>query len=117
MTDELPTPLPRFDHPPAARPPPSAILDNNIYSIDPNEFRTVHGKFCSIVDFYFYSFLGEDRQKIENMIYYDADISRQQAAQVLEFGGKHSFLIRARKGAGDCTNAPFVTGLKLAAVV
>ena len=61
----------------------------------------------------FLLFLGEDRQNIENMIYYDADISRQQAAQVLEFGGKHSFLIRARKGAGDCTNAPFVKGLKL----
>ena len=47
------------------------------------------------------------------MIYYDADISRQQAAQVLKFGGKHSFLVRSRKGASDCMSAPFVTGLKL----
>ena len=42
------------------------------------------------------------------MVYYDADISRTQAAKVLEHGGKHSFLIRARKGAPDCSQAPFV---------
>ena len=42
------------------------------------------------------------------MVYYDADISRVAAAKVLEHGGKHSFLIRARKGAPDCSQAPFV---------
>ena len=55
---------------------------------------------------------GEDRQSIENMIYYDADISRQQAAQVCDFGERHSFLIRARKGAGDYSSAPFVNGVE-----
>ena len=57
-------------------------------------------------------FTGEDRQSIENMIYYDADISRQQAAQVCDFGERHSFLIRARKGAGDYSSAPFVNGVE-----
>ena len=53
-------------------------------------------------------FSGDKRQTIENMVYYDADISRTQAAKVLEHGGKHSFLIRSRKGAPDCSQAPFV---------
>ena len=55
-----------------------------------------------------FSCSGDKRQTIENMVYYDADISRVAAAKVLEHGGKHSFLIRARKGAPDCSQAPFV---------
>ena len=60
-----------------------------------------------------FSCSGDKRQTIENMVYYDADISRVAAAKVLEHGGKHSFLIRARKGAPDCSQAPFVRDFSL----
>ena len=93
---------------------------NNIYSVDPHEFRTNHGELCNIIILWKFQvflmqfielkvfFSGDKRQTIENMVYYDADISRVAAAKVLEHGGKHSFLIRARKGAPDCSQAPFV---------